>query len=211
MTYPDVFPHDLEPGLTIPLRSFADLRGFEEELVHIVDERYNEQLWNKRVPLTDLVRPHRSQGDFESVSLTVMDEPFEKFLAAQAAAKREPATVKFNRGDGKTAHPRRNYLRDLCAPLMRNFVGFHFLAEAKSGDKTLGPVSADIWFGPLVAERKRRETYVTEGVVRIVTLPSYDADAFTDRLKASKEKGRHNRQGLAGKTFTRGSGIDPRN
>ena len=210
MIYPDKFPHDLEPGLTISMRSFAHLRGFEEELVNMVDVHYDEQLWNARVPLTNLVRPYRFQGDFTDVSLTVMDEPFERFLAAQAAAKMEPATVKFNRGDGKPAHPRRNYLRDLCAPLMKNFVGFHFLGQAQSGAESLGPVSTDIWFGPVVAERKGRETYVGEGVVRIVTLPSYNADAFADRLKASMEKGKHTRQGRGGKVSTGGSNIDRR-
>lgn len=198
LVYPDQFPEQFTPGLTITVRSQRDLRNFEEDLIHVVDEEYDRDLWKYRTPLNNLVRPYRFQGNLDAVTLTVMDEPFEQFLVAQAAAKREPATVKFNRGDGRPVDIKRNFLHYLCAPLMSNFIGFHFLSHANSGRVDLGPLSSDIWFGPIATERKGREAYAGEAVVRIVTLPNYDAEAFGERLKSSITRGKATRQGTQG-------------
>ena len=203
LVFPAQFPDAFTPRLTIDVPHPKDVAGFEDEVAHVINPDYVESQWAARVALMHLLRP-KTVNSLMDLSFTVMSEPLARLVHDQAKG----SGVIFFTDNGEPAKKRRDYVKDIDRAHIDSIIGLTMHATAKSNNKPMGPVELDVWYFREAITKDNRDW--ATGVKRIATLPRYNEKLVEERHKASKKRGAHIRQGVAGKITTRSSGIDPR-
>ncbi|MEO8785105.1 MAG: hypothetical protein ABI221_02195 [Candidatus Saccharimonadales bacterium] len=206
------------PGDVITLASLKDLVDFENVMASAINPFIDQTLWAGRVSIGELIRPkvkgHLFNGNITDITLTAMNEPYERLLDAAARG------VKSSRQGGQLGE--KNVLSNkYSVEHTQEYKGFILQANASSSGRGLiGRIQSELWYAPLSPRIRNagtvvQQTYITKAGVehiyrrefnedyvwtinvdsygrvikRWVSRPEYDPDKFVELNETSRKIG----------------------
>ncbi|MES2971628.1 MAG: hypothetical protein V4702_04870 [Patescibacteria group bacterium] len=173
-------PEGLNPGDVIGFADMPELMAFEDLLAPLVDPLSNAVLWQTRPKLSDLLRPPTFNGTIRDITLTAMDEPYERLLDAKDRGWTMP------RPSGSFERTQLGFEQKV-----NRYLGFIFDAEAySSGTGVKGRIAAELWYYPLPQLLKKAGSItVYTAVTKNGDVSTYTSVAKKDSYKTLKNRG----------------------
>ena len=162
--------------------------SFEDTVAEVVDPMlYGDRkaAWYGRSALRDQIYPSKFNGRLLDITLTVMDQPYDRLLDAQERGWRLNTGGSYNRES------------ELNSDTKKRFAGFIFSALAKStGRPALGLVQSELWYFPIAridngygSAYEHLKGNGGRSVIRVVTKPRLDTEIFELAHSQSKKIG----------------------